>query len=80
MCSSDVELARVQLVDDPCQSTPVFTTLRFSTEVLLWRRLRASSATREMTLDLVGVVDLGVDGCFWPPIGDGLAAGNRPRR
>ena len=50
MLERDVlELARVHLVDHPCQSTPVFITLRFSIEVTLLRRLRASSkATREM--------------------------------
>ncbi len=57
------------------QSTPLFITLRFSIEVTLLRRLRASSkATRRDALDLVGVVDLGVDRALLAvaEVGDGL--------
>jgi len=44
-----LELARVHWLTTSCQSTPVFITLRFSIEVTLLRRLRASSnATRVM--------------------------------
>ena len=44
-----LEFARVQRVTTSFQSTPVFMTLRFSIEVTLLRRLRASSkATRAM--------------------------------
>ncbi len=57
------------------QSTPVFMTLRFSIEVTLLRRWRASSnATRPNALDLVGVVDLRIDGALLAvaEVGDGL--------
>ena len=47
------------------QSTPDFMTLRFSIDVTLLRRVRASSkATRRDALDLEGVVDLRVDGAL----------------
>ena len=57
------------------QSTPVFITLRFSIEVTLLRALaRQLEGDARDALDLVGVVDLGVDGALLAvaEIGDGL--------